>query len=1019
MRTYPSFPLPRALTRNAGLTVLVALSAAAIWAQQTTVGVGPIGRSEFNGNVSTLPMPSSASQPLSQTPRLPEPPSQKTNQVAPISINTPLAPMPGANRNFLGLTRTSAGSNNFPPDINGDVGRNYYIEAVNKAFAIFDKNGNNLATFSEASLFPSTSICNTNAQGDPVVVYDQFHDRWILTYFAFGVSASSPTSGDPDTAGTPIPPFLQCFAVSKTSDPVGGSWWLYAVRMDGIGTINPGYFNDYGKLGLWNDSCLYYSANEFDENPSDAAFGHFVGVAFASFPLLDMESGGSITFGIGFTGNSTDPFTMIPSNLSGSTAPGAMPPAGTPNYFVSETRSIFAYEVRRFTPGTNCGGGGILSDPVNVSQTSYSATFGSFIPQPGTTNQLDSLEDRIMQKVQYRKVGTAESLWVVHTVQSSSSSPAAPQWAQIDVSGGTISTTPVQQQIYTPDTSIDRWMPSIAVDSQGNVAMGYSTSNGTSPNYPSIAYSGRLIGDPLNQLPQSEVQLIAGAGSQTNTCGSGPCHRWGDYTAMSVDPVDDCTFWYTNEYYANAADGASGNWSTRIGSFRFPSCGPSTVSVSPSGASGAGPQVFNATYSDTGGTGDLQAVYLDIGSVGFATHDCIAVYLPGANQLYLFKDDNNGATGPITLGAGGTLSNSQCVLFGGSTAATVSGNNLTVPFDIQFLGTYGGQKQIFMLAQDLGGTQSNGGVPDDRGTWTPFATTPGVVSVNPSSGGGTASTFVATFSDNGGANDLQAVYLQFASVGDAPHNCKVAYVPGPNQLYLFTDNGLGALGPIAEGAGGGSLSNSQCTLTSGTTAATLSGNNLKVPFNIAFYSGYGGKKTIFGLSQNYAGTQSNGGVLSTLGSWTPATSTPSAVSVSPNIGTGFGPVTFKAVFSDTGGGNDLQVVYLTFGPTLNGANSCAVGYEPGNNTLFLFNDAATSIATVGEGLGGSVSNSQCILSGGSTPATLTGSGNPPNLNVPFNITFQNTYLGNKPILGLAQTYAGTASSVTTLGNWIP
>lgn len=212
------------------------------------------------------------------------------------------------------------------------------------------------------------------------------------------------------------------------------------------------------------------------------------------------------------------------------------------------------------------------------------------MPQPGTTNKLDSLGDRMMQKVQYRKIGAAESLWVVHSTQASTSSTERPQWAQINVSGGTVATTPVQQQIYAPDTTLWRWMPSLAVDGAGNMALGYSTSNATSPNFPSIAYSGRLAGDPLNNLSQTETVLHAGVASQTNSCGGAPCHRWGDYTAMSLDPADDCTFWYINEYYGSAANGSAGNWQTRIGSFKFPTCGsaPVTHTVTPSVPGGNG-----------------------------------------------------------------------------------------------------------------------------------------------------------------------------------------------------------------------------------------------------------------------------------------------------------------------------------------------------------------------------------------------------------------------------------------------
>src|SRR5262249_35424372 len=150
-----------------------------------------------------------------------------------------------------------------------------------------------------------------------------------------------------------------------------------------------------------------------------------------------------------------------------------------------------------------------------------------------------NLDDRLMQKAQYRKVGAAESLWVVHSVQTSLGSTVRPQWVQINVTGGTISSTPVQQQIYAPDTTLYRWIPSLAVDAQGNMALGYSTSNGSSPNFPSIAYSGRLVSDAANTLPQTETQLIAGSGSQTNQCFGASCSLWGSYSSMSVDPSDD------------------------------------------------------------------------------------------------------------------------------------------------------------------------------------------------------------------------------------------------------------------------------------------------------------------------------------------------------------------------------------------------------------------------------------------------------------------------------------------------
>ncbi|HLY59923.1 MAG TPA: hypothetical protein VKV95_04080 [Terriglobia bacterium] len=515
---------------------------------------------EFIGDVRDLPPVPSKAPPrvypllsLSPDAKFGAPPKQPV----PSAISAPLAPMPSSIHNFAGLNfnDTCGGvqcGGGWPPDTNGDVGPNHYIEAVNTAYAIYNKTGTLLASFTEDQLWSTggTNPCSGNSQGDPVVLYDQQADRWILTHFAFGLRGGKPTA-----------PFYECIAASKTNDPVSGGWWLFPLQMDPGTTGAPpsGALNDYPKFGIWSD-CLYMAANEFNGSNSQ-----FLGTSFASLNRSDLYNGATLTWALGFINNTSDPFTMIPSNLSGKSA--AALPANTPNYFVSEGPS-FTYEVRTFTAGPNCGSGGTLSAATNVSQTSYTVPGGNIVPQPGTATKLDSLGDRLMQKVQYRKVGAAESLWVVHSVQTSSTSTVQPQWAQIDVTGGVINATPVQEQIYAPDTTLYRWMGSLAVDSQGNMALGYSTSNGTAPNYPSIAYSGRLAGDPLNTLPQSEVQLVAGSGSQTLSNIS----RWGDYTSMSVDPTDDCTFWYTNEYYSSTANGSSGDWQTRIGSFQFPSC---------------------------------------------------------------------------------------------------------------------------------------------------------------------------------------------------------------------------------------------------------------------------------------------------------------------------------------------------------------------------------------------------------------------------------------------------------------
>jgi len=568
------------LCSASALLALVAFGAFAASDKDTIYVSRPIigYLSVFNGDVRDLPK---VPQTAMDRPELNEPDDYK--RLLPEAVarqepepNVPMAPMPGPIRNFAGLSVSDncvggpCGSG-VPPDTNGDVGPNHYVQTVNSAFAIYSKTGTLLAARTENALFAQSGTpCDGNSRGDPIVLYDPIANRWILSNIAFAV----------DPSGNPLSPFYQCVAVSVTSDPVSGGWYRYSFRMDNGGTNQPpvNTINDYPKFGIWTDGCLYYSANGFD-----ASTRNYTGGEWGTFPLNDMYAGQStVTMGLGYVASTNDYYTMVPSNVSGPA--GNLPPSGRRNYYVQESRdSSFTFKVRTVTPGPNCGGGGTLSAATLVSQSSYNVPLANIVPQPPpatSSNTLDSLGDRMMQKVQYRRVGGAESLWVTHTFRSSSSGPTGSQWAQINVTGGAIGTTPVQQQKYDPADGIYRWMSSIAADKDGNVALGYSTSSAT--NFPSIAYSGRLASDTPNMLPQSETQLVTGNGSQINTCDDppGPCHRWGDYSAMSVDP-DGCTFWYTNQYYVNQTNASSGTWNTRIASFRFPSCGNGTPTPTP------------------------------------------------------------------------------------------------------------------------------------------------------------------------------------------------------------------------------------------------------------------------------------------------------------------------------------------------------------------------------------------------------------------------------------------------------
>ena len=547
-------PAPAVLPIVLGALCILAAVAQPLGAQGATQAIPPIIPSQFNGDVRNLPQAPTAPGGKLPVGKIPSVKTTTPHGPQASAPNFPKAPAPNPLLSFDGLsfntavTGGQAGAGH-PPDPNGDTGRKHFIEAVNDAYAIYDKNGLLLSAFTENSLWAGAGTpCDGNSFGDPVALYDVLADRWILTHFAFAV----------DARGNPLQPFYQCFAVSKTNDPVAGGYFRYPVRIDtGVGGLPPaGSLNDYPKFGIWTD-CLYMSANLF----LAPAF-NFSGTLYGSLSKSDMYAGLPLTASFGTFGTApTDPFTLIPTHLNG-TSSGALPPAGTPNYFVSESQTLFDYEVRKFTAGPNCGAGGTLSAASLVSQSAYTfpAIAGNtdIVPQPGTAQKLDTVDDRLMQRVQYRKVGGSESLWVVHNVNTA---PVGEQWAQLNVTGGVIAPAPVQQQIYSPD-ALFRWMGSIAADNQGNAALGYSTSGPTAPNFPSIAYSGRLVGDALNSLPQTEVQMVAGTGSQTTI------DRWGDYSSMTIDPSDDCTFWYNTEYYV--ANGS--NWHTRIGAFKFPTC---------------------------------------------------------------------------------------------------------------------------------------------------------------------------------------------------------------------------------------------------------------------------------------------------------------------------------------------------------------------------------------------------------------------------------------------------------------
>jgi hypothetical protein len=440
-----------------------------------------------------------------------------------------------------------------PPDNDGDVGPNNYVEMINLVFAVYDKAGNKLlGPAAIGSLWSGFAIPDcTDPSGDPVVLYDQTTDRWLLSQFT--------------TRG---PEFYNCVAISQTADPTG-AYYRYAFPTGG-------FFPDYPKYGVWSNMYVLTSRD----------FGPTVeyGISVYGLEKNKMVNGEPDARAVHFFLDSA----VVPINLMGD---GLLPPDIDGN--------------RRPTPndspapivGTQDDGGpyGATFDALNIWELTVHwqstptasivlktqlpvASFDSIfpcapgsrdcLPQPGIVNPAQYLDilsyrQRPTFRLAYRNFGTYESLVTNQSVEALPGI-AGVRWYEIRRNGGTYSL--YQQGTYAPNDGVHRWMGSVAMDKNGDIAAGYSVVNGVNV-FPGIRYTGRLAGDPLGQMTLGEGTIINGSGVQTTTNS-----RWGDYTDLTVDP-DGCTFWYVNEYYTAASQASSpAGWLTRIASFQLPGC---------------------------------------------------------------------------------------------------------------------------------------------------------------------------------------------------------------------------------------------------------------------------------------------------------------------------------------------------------------------------------------------------------------------------------------------------------------
>jgi hypothetical protein len=458
---------------------------------------------------------------------------------------TSLTPAPGLEFDGQGF-----GDNFFcncmPPDNDGAPGATQYVEYINLAYAVYSKTGSLVLGPLPGNSFWSGfgGSCQADNSGDPIVRFDAAAQRWVVSQFAINSSGND----------------YECVAVSQTSDATG-AYYRYAFQFS--------QFPDYPKMAVWPDG-YYFTFNNFN-----LAGTAYVGANVCAADRSSMLTGGSANL-ICFQQNNQQ-FGMLPSDLDGITPPAS----GTPNMVMeldpsgSANIDMFMFHADFTNPSNSTFTGPTLIPVASFTPLCNSQYRGRCVKQPGSgSDLLESLGNRLMFRLAYRNFGDHSVIVASHSIVSGSSGGI--RWYEIR--NPETSPSVYQSGTYAPDSQF-RWMPAIAMDQNQNIAVGYSRSGSSSGQYPSIVYAGRVPSDPLGTL-ETEVTMVAGGGSQT-----GGYDRWGDYTALAVDPTDDCTFWLAEEYLKSTG---GFNWSTAIGNFIFPGCGNTqgfTLSANPSSVS--------------------------------------------------------------------------------------------------------------------------------------------------------------------------------------------------------------------------------------------------------------------------------------------------------------------------------------------------------------------------------------------------------------------------------------------------
>ncbi|MFZ3340333.1 MAG: choice-of-anchor D domain-containing protein [Terriglobales bacterium] len=490
-----------------------------------------------NNTIATYPT-FGVSQPVADMPvefsmfpfqQMPEPRSNPNKlQQGPYQTEDPVW-QKEAGRNLdvtVGLDFDGIASNGYAPsDSNMAVGPNQIVEVVNVLFQVFNKTGGTIAgpTNIQNIFAGLPGDCSTSTYGDPVVLYDRAADRWLLSMIGSGSTTS------------------ECIAVSKTNDPTG-AYYLYGYSFGAN-------LNDYPKLGTWAtaSNSAYLATYDIFIN-----FSSFGGSDLCGLDRTKMLAGNASAAELCQMTPSSE-FSYLPSDMDGPTPPAD----GTPGLFIHPQGPNQLY-LRTLTLNF-ASGTATMSAATKITVPSFTeACHSSCVPQSGTTERLDALGDLTMYRFPVRHFADHDRALVNDSVIVTGSQVGV-RWYELYDPAGAVTLN--QSGTYAPDASY-RWMASAAEDKSGDIAIGYSASSSTI--HPANRFAGRVPSDPAGSL-ESEISIVEGGGSE----GSG-LSRWGDYSALQVDPTDDCTFWYVAQYEAVTG---TFNWHTRIASWSFPGCG--------------------------------------------------------------------------------------------------------------------------------------------------------------------------------------------------------------------------------------------------------------------------------------------------------------------------------------------------------------------------------------------------------------------------------------------------------------